>query len=275
MSWDRQITIKTAQEIAIMREAGKINALALAAAYAIIRPGVSTADLNSAAEEVLKKHGVISPFKNYPGPYPYPASTCVSVNEELVHGIPSTKRKLREGDIVSMDCGNTYEGYVADSAFTAVVGEATPEVSKLVAVTEAALYVGIAQLKAGNHVGDVGAAIQRYVEGEGFHVVREYTGHGVGQRMHEGPQVPNYGIPGRGMVLRNGMTIALEPMVLIGSPATRVTADRWTVVSNNGKPTAHFEHSVAITENGPLILTLLPDGTNPTQIAGQVRKEPL
>ncbi|HZU86083.1 MAG TPA: type I methionyl aminopeptidase [Anaerolineaceae bacterium] len=275
MSWDRQITIKTAQEIAIMREAGKINALALAAAYAIIRPGVSTADLNAAAEEVLKKHGVISPFKNYPGPYPYPASTCVSINEELVHGIPSTKRKLREGDIVSMDCGNVYQGFVADSAFTAQVGEVTPEVRQLLEVTEAALYVGIAQMKAGNHVGDIGSAIQRYVEGHGFQVVREYTGHGVGQRMHEGPQVPNYGVAGRGMVLRNGMTIALEPMVLIGNPATRVTADQWTVVSVNGKPTAHFEHTIAVTENGPTILTLLPDGTSPVRIAGQVQQDPV
>jgi methionyl aminopeptidase len=275
MSWDRQITIKSAQEIATMREAGKINALALAAAYAIIRPGVSTADLNAAAEEVLKKHGVVSPFKNYPGPYPYPASTCVSVNEELVHGIPSPKRKLKEGDIVTIDCGNTYQGYVADSAFTAAVGEVSPEVRRLLEVTEAALYVGIEQMKPDNHVGDIGAAIQRYVEAHGFQVVREYTGHGVGARMHEGPQVPNYGTPGRGMVLRSGMTIALEPMVLIGNPATRVTSDQWTVVSANGKPTAHFEHSVAITDAGPVILTLLPDGSSPAQIAGQVRKEPL
>jgi methionyl aminopeptidase len=275
MSWDRQITIKSAQEIATMRAAGFINAEALAAAYAIIRPGVSTADLNAAAEDVLKKHGVYSPFKNYPGPYPYPTSTCVSVNEELVHGIPSQKRKLREGDIVSIDCGTVYEGYVADSAFTAAVGEVSPEVRRLLEVTEGALYVGIAQMKEGKHVGDISSAIQRYVEGHGFQVVREYTGHGIGQRMHEGPQVPNYGVAGRGMLLRNGMTIALEPMVLISNPATHVTADQWTVVSVNGKPTAHFEHTVALTENGPAILTLLPDGTSPAQIAGQVRQDPV
>jgi len=245
-----------------MRIAGRINAEALAAACAIARPGVTTADLNAAAEEVLKKYGVYSPFKNYPGPYPYPASTTVSVNDELVHGIPG-KRKLREGDIVSIDCGTVYEGFVADSAVTIAIGEVSAEVQRLLEVTEGALYAGIAKLIPGNRVGDVSAAIQHYVESRGFYVTREYTGHGVGRQMHEGPQVPNYGIPGRGMVLRPGMTIALEPMVLMGSPYTRVLEDQWTVASQNGLPTAHFEHTVAVTENGPLILTLLADGTPP------------
>lgn len=245
-----------------MRIAGRINAEALAAACAIARPGVTTADLNAAAEEVLKKYGVYSPFKNYPGPYPYPASTTVSVNDELVHGIPG-KRKLREGDIVSIDCGTVYEGFVADSAVTIAIGEVSAEVQRLLEVTEGALYAGIAKLIPGNRIGDVSAAIQHYVESRGFYVTREYTGHGVGRQMHEGPQVPNYGIPGRGMVLRPGMTIALEPMVLMGSPYTRVLEDQWTVASQNGLPTAHFEHTVAVTENGPLILTLLADGTPP------------
>jgi len=240
-----------------MREAGRINAEALAAAKAIIRPGVSTADLNAAAEDVLKKYGVISPFKNYPGPYPYPSSTCVSVNEELVHGIPSQKRKLKEGDIVTMDCGTVYEGFVGDSAFTAGVGEVSPTARKLLDVTEGSLYEGIAQMRPGNHTGDVSSAIQKYVESHGFYVTREYTGHGVGRQMHEGPQLPNYGIPGRGLLLRPGITIAIEPMVLVGTPVTRVMPDQWTVTSWDGSLTAHFEHSVAVTEGNPIILTEL------------------
>ena len=210
-----------------MREAGRINAEALAAAQAIIRPGVTTADLNAAAEEVLKKHGCYSPFKDYPGPYPYPASTCVSVNEELVHGIPGN-RKLKEGDIVSVDCGTVYEGFVGDSTFSAPVGEISSKTRKLLLVTEKALAIGIEKMVAGNTTGDIGAAIQKYVEGQGFQVVREYTGHGVGRHMHEAPQVPNYGTPGQGIPLRAGMTIALEPMVLMGTPYTKVLANQWT-----------------------------------------------
>jgi methionyl aminopeptidase len=258
MAWDRQITIKSAQELKTMRAAGRINAEALAAARAIIRPGVTTADLNAAAEEVLNKYGVYSPFKNYPGPYPYPASTCISINEELVHGIPG-KRKLKEGDIVSMDCGTVFEGYVGDSAFTAGVGEISAQARKLLDVTEQALKTGIAKLRAGNYTGDVGHAIQTFVEKNGLQVVREYTGHGVGRAMHEGPQVPNYGTPGQGYLLRAGMTIALEPMVLVGTYQTKVMPDEWTVCSRDGSLTAHFEHSVAITENGPMILTALED----------------
>jgi methionyl aminopeptidase len=260
MSWDRQVTIKTPHELEIMRQAGRINAEALAAAKAALRPGASTADVNAAAEEVLKKYGVYSPFKNYPGPYPYPASTCVSVNEELVHGIPSKGRKLKEGDIVTVDCGTVYEGFVADSAFTSGVGTISEEARRLLEVTEGALYEGIRYMVVGNHVGDISAAIQRYVESRSLHVTREYTGHGVGRRMHEGPQVPNYGVPGRGLALRAGMTIALEPMVLVKTWQTRVLPDEWTVASADGSLTAHYEHSVAVTENGPVILTALDDG---------------
>lgn len=245
-----------------MREAGRINAEALAAARALVRPGVTTADLNAAAEEVLRKHGCYSPFKGYPGPYPYPASTNVSVNYELVHGIPG-KRKLKQGDIVSVDCGAVYEGYVGDAAFTVGVGEISDEARKLLEATEGALYAGIEKCTAGNHLGDVSAAIQNYSESRGFYVTREYTGHGVGRNMHEGPAVPNFGVPGRGMVLRVGMTIALEPMLLVGTPATRVLPDQWTVASADLSLTAHFEHTVAITENGPLILTTLGDGSVP------------
>jgi len=267
MAWDRQVTIKTQAELDIMRAAGRINAEALAAAHAAIRPGASTADVNAAAEEVLRKHGVISPFKNYPGPYPYPASTCVSVNDELVHGIPSKSRRLKEGDIVTVDCGNIYQGFVADSAFTAGVGALSETAQHLLEVTEGALYEGIRHMVAGNRIGDVSAAIQQYVESRGLHVTREYTGHGVGRQMHEGPQVPNYGTAGRGIVLRPGMTIALEPMVLVRTWQTRVMPDEWTVASADGSLTAHFEHSVAVTENGPFILTAPNDES--TSLSGR------
>jgi methionyl aminopeptidase len=262
MSWERQITIKSKVELELMREAGKINAEALQAAADVAQPGVTTTELNAAADAVLKKHGVYSPFFNYPGAYPYPASTTISINEELVHGIPG-KRVLKEGDIVSIDCGTVYEGYVADSAITVPVGEVSELTRQLLSVTEEALYVGIKLMAPGNHVGDVSSAVQTYVESHGFFVTREYTGHGVGREMHEGPQVPNYGIPGRGILLRPGMTIALEPMVLVGTPATRVLKDQWTVISADRSLTAHFEHTVAISEAGPVILSLLEDGSRP------------
>ena len=250
----RNIYIKSPEEIAIMQQAGRINAMALAAVQEMIRPGVTTADLDAAAAEVIRKHGARPAFLGVPGAYPYPATTTVSVNDELVHGIPG-KRRLNEGDIVSVDCGTIFEGFVGDSAFSIGVGEISTEAQRLIEVTEKSLYIGISMLRAGNRVGDVGAAIQEFVEGQGFHLTREYTGHGVGRAMWEGPQVPNYGIAGRGTLLRPGMTIALEPMVLVGSPRTRVLPDQWTVASANGKLTAHFEHSVAITDKGPLVLT--------------------
>ncbi len=269
MSWDRKVAIKTPRELEIMRVAGRINAEALVACRTAIRPGATTADVNAAAEEVHKKYGVYSPFKNYPGPYPYPASVCVSINEELVHGIPG-KRKIKEGDIVSVDCGTVYEGFVGDSAFTVGVGEISPKYRHLLEVTEKSLYVGIDQMWPGKRVGDISSAIQQYVEGQGLQVTREYTGHGVGHEMHEGPQVPNYGIAGTGMLLRAGMVVAVEPMVLLEIPLTKVLNDEWTVVSRDGTPTAHFEHSIAITEDGPMILTVLEDGTSPVQIAGHI-----
>lgn len=256
MSWERQIHIKSPAELEIMREAGRINATVLATVKELLQPGVTTAELNAAAEDVLRKHGCISPFKGYGHP-PFPASITVSINRELVHGIPSKKRKLNAGDIVSIDCGTVFNGFVGDSAFTAGVGEISPDAQKLLEVTEGALCAAIEQMRPGKRTGDVSAAIQQYVESRGFYVTREYTGHGVGRDMHEGPQVPNYGVPGRGLPLRPGMTIALEPMVLVGSPATRVLSDQWTVVSANGSLTAHFEHSVAITEGDPLVLTVL------------------
>jgi methionyl aminopeptidase len=254
MNWARQIHTKNAAEISIMREAGRINAKALAATRELLKPGVTTADLNAAAEEVLRKHGAVSPFKGYGRP-PFPSSITVSVNEQLVHGIPG-KRKLKEGDLVSVDCGAYFEGYVADSAYSAGVGVIPPDVQRLLEVTEGALHAGISQMRPGKRTGDVSAAIQQYVESRGFFVTRVYTGHGVGRQMHEGPEVPNYGVAGRGLELRTGLVLALEPMVLVGTPETRVLADQWTVVSADGSLTAHFEHSVAVTEGDPLILTV-------------------
>ena len=255
MSWARQIHLKSPVELQIMREAGRINASVLAAVKERLQPGVSTADLNAAAEDVLRKHGCISPFKGYGHP-PFPTSITVSINQELVHGIPSKNRKLKAGDIVSIDCGTVYEGWVADSAFTGGVGEISPEARQLLDVTEGSLYAGIEKMRVGNRTGDVSAAIQNFVESHGFHVTREYTGHGVGKQMHEGPQVPNYGKPGSGLPLKAGMTVAIEPMVLVGTSETRVLPDKWTVVSADGSLTAHFEHSVAVTEGDPLILTV-------------------
>ena len=257
MDWARKIHVKNSVEIEIMQEAGRINATVHATVRELLKPGVTTAELNAAAEEVLRSHNVISPFKNYPGPYPYPASITVCINEELVHGIPTKKRKLKEGDIVSIDCGTAFGGFVADSAFSAGVGKLSSAAQKLLDVTEGALAAGIDKMRPGNRTGDVSAAIQKYVEDRGYYVTREYTGHGVGRQMHEGPQVPNYGTPGRGMLLRPGVTIALEPMVLVGTAKTKVLADQWTVISADKSLTAHFEHSIAVTEGEPLILTVL------------------
>lgn len=256
MNQGRGVVIKSERELALMREAGKINAKALTAAVSVIQHGVSTAEVDAAAAEVLREHGAESAFLGYPGPYPYPAVTTVSVNDELVHGIPG-KRRLKEGDIVSIDCGSVVDGFVADSAITVGVGDISPEAQRLIDVTEQALFECIGKMRVGNKTGDLSAAVQTYVEANGFNVVREYTSHGVGRSMHEDPQVPNYGKAGRGLPIRVGMTIALEPMVLTGEPDTRVLPDQWTVASRDGKLTAHFEHTVAATQNGPWILTVL------------------
>ena len=255
MSWSRQILLKSPAELDVMREAGRVNATVLVTVKELLKPGVSTADLNAAAEEVLRKHGCVSPFKGYGHP-PFPSSITVSINQELVHGIPSKQRKLKSGDIVSIDCGTVLDGFVADSAFSAGVDEISFEAQKLLDVTNEALQAGISKMRVGNRTGDISAAIQNYVESHGFHVTREYTGHGVGRQMHEGPQVPNYGRAGTGMPLKAGMTIAIEPMVLVGTANTKVLADQWTVVSADGSLTAHFEHSIAVTEGEPRILTV-------------------
>ena len=252
---DRPIVIKNPPEIEVMREAGRINAMVLQEVGKMIQPGVATEELDAVAEELIRDNGGKSAFKNYPGPYPYPATLTISINEELVHGIPG-KRKLVEGDIVSIDSGTILDGFVADSAFSMGVGEISAQAQQLLDVTEKALYKGIEKMRSGNRVGDVSATIQQYVEGYKYHVPREYTGHGVGRNMHEGPLVPNFGVSGRGIPLRPGITVALEPMVMIGTHRTRVLDDQWTVISADRSLTAHFEHSVAVTEGEPIILTV-------------------
>ncbi|MEJ2484489.1 MAG: type I methionyl aminopeptidase [Anaerolineales bacterium] len=254
MAWERNVVIKSQEELEIMRAAGRINALALQAVREAIAPGITTGALDKIAEAVIRDHGAIPAFLGYPGPTPYPATINSCINEEMVHAIPGN-RMIKEGDLVSIDCGTVYEGFVADSAFSVGVGEVTPEVQKLLDVTNKALEIGISKMRPGNRVGDVSSAIQKYVESFSFHVPREYTGHGVGRQMHEGPQVPNWGLPGRGMTLRSGMTIALEPMVLVGTFRTRIQPDQWTVTSMDGSLTAHAEHSVAVTDGDPRILT--------------------
>ena len=255
MNGGRQVHLKSKQELEAMREAGRVNAEILETVRSMIAPGVATADLNAAADEVLKKHRCYSPFKGYGHP-PFPASICTSVNEELVHGIPSKKRVLRDGDIISIDSGTVLDGFVADSAFTAGAGEISQEARHLLETTEGALAAAVQQMRPGKRTGDISAAIQGFAEGRGLHVTREYTSHGVGREMHEAPMVPNFGEAGTGIPLRPGMTIAIEPMVLVGTHATRVLRDKWTVVSADRSLTAHFEHTVAVTEGEPLILTL-------------------
>jgi len=256
MVWERTVVLKSKQEIEVMRAAGRINALALQAVRAHIRPGVTTAELDKLAEDVIRDYGAEPAFLGYPGVTPYPGTINASINDELVHGLPGN-RELEEGDIISIDCGTIYEEFVADSAFTVPVGEVAAEAQQLIDVAEKALWIGIEHMRSGNRVGDVSSAIQEYVEDFGYNVPREYSGHGVGRKMHEGPQVPNYGLPGHGLSLRPGITIALEPMVMAGSERTRVLSDGWTVSSSDGSLTAHFEHSIAVTEDAPLILTAL------------------
>ena len=254
---NRDISIKNDNELMLMREAGRLNAKALAAVREAVRPGISTAELDKIAENMIRENNAEPVFKGYPGPYPYPATLTICVNSELVHGIPSEKILLQEGDIVSIDCGTYYKGYVGDSAFTMGVGTISDEAQRLIDVTEQSLYEGIKKMWPGNRLGDVSSSIQNYVEKNGYFVTRIYTGHGVGKKMHEGPQLPNYGTPGKGLKLEPGMTIAIEPMVLVGTDKTRVLEDKWTVVSADGSLTAHFEHTVGVTESGPIILTSL------------------
>jgi methionyl aminopeptidase len=255
------IILKSRPEIALMREAGRIVARVHEAMQEMVRPGVTTAALNERAEQIIRQHGAVPTFLGYPhtGRNDFPASICASINEELVHGIPSVKRWLEPGDIISIDVGATYKGWVGDSAWTYPVGEVDAESKALMEATEGSLWAGIAQAKAGNFLADISKAVETYVTQRGFHVVREYTGHGVGQRMHEEPNVLNY-VPagvGKGPRLKAGMTFALEPMVGVGTWRTKVMPDGWLVVMADGKRAAHFEHTIALTEGEPEILTVL------------------
>jgi methionyl aminopeptidase len=246
------ITLKSPREIELMRKSGKITAKTLTRLIDAVKPGVTTAELNEIAEESIRSMGGIPTFLGYNG---YPASICTSVNEQVVHGIPGTYT-LREGDLFSIDIGTTLDGYVSDSAITVPVGNVSEAADRLLRVTQECLMLGIAQMKAGNHLGDIGAAVQRHAEKNGYGVVRDLVGHGIGTKMHEEPQVPNYGRPGQGLELRNGLVLALEPMITEGAYQVRTLADGWTVVTEDGKLAAHFEHTIAVTEEGPRILTL-------------------
>ena len=246
------IIYKSPEEIEKMRRAGRITAAAIERILTAVRPGITTGHLDGLAEETMREMGAVPSFKGYRG---FPATICASINQEIVHGIPG-RRVLMEGDLLSLDVGAVWEGYHGDSAVSVFVGEPPSDVAeKLVRVTEDALEAGIAQLRPGGHLSDVGHAVQQVAEGAGFSVVREYVGHGVGRALHEDPQIPNYGDPGRGIQIRPGLVVAIEPMVNVGGWQTRVLADKWTVVTADGSLSAHFEHTVAITANGPEILT--------------------
>ena len=236
-----------------MRRSGSIVRQVLEAARQQVAPGVSTMELERAAERMISESGAVSAFKGY---HDYPCVLCTSINHEVVHGIPSEKRKLKEGDILSIDCGVVLDGYYADAAITVAVGEeVTPERRKLLEVTKTSLERAIQKVRIGNTLGDIGSAVQQHVEANGFSVVREFVGHGIGTRLHEDPQVPNYGAAGQGYRLREGMVLAIEPMVNIGKPDVKVLEDHWTAVTEDGSPSAHFEHCVAVTRDGPLVLT--------------------
>lgn len=247
------VVLKSSQEIEKMRRAGHIVREVLETVRGLVKPGVTTFDLEKAADAKIKELGAKAAFKGYHG---FPCVLCTSVNSEVVHGIPSVKRVLKEGDIVSVDCGAVIDGFYGDSAITVPVGEKIdPETARLLKVTEASLHAGIAVVKPGATLGDIGAAVQGVVEAEGFSVVRDFVGHGIGSNMHEDPQIPNYGEAGRGMKLRAGMVIAIEPMVNAGQPDVKVLRDGWTAVTNDGSMSAHFEHTVAVTDTGAKILT--------------------
>lgn len=247
------VTLKTEAEIATMRRAGLVVAEMLARCSAAVKPGVTTGELDRIAREVLKEHGATSSFLGYGYP-PFPATICTSVNEEIVHGIPG-KRKLREGEIVGIDAGAIVDGWHADAAVTVPVGNVSAEAARLIATAEESLRRAIAVVRAGGRLGDIGATVQRYAEGNGYTVVRNYVGHGIGRAMHEPPQVPNHGNAGQGRPINEGLCLAIEPMINIGRPETKLEADDWTVVTADGSLSAHFEHTIAVTPAGAVVLT--------------------
>jgi methionyl aminopeptidase len=248
-----RVVRKSPEEIEKMRRSGSMVRQVLNHVKQLVAPGATTMDLEKAAEKLIADLGAKPAFKGY---YNYPCVLCTSINEEIVHGIPSEKRMLKAGDIVSIDCGVVFDGYYGDAAITVPVGDSvSAELKTLLEVTEASLYKGIEQVKIGNTVGHVGSAIQKHVEAAGFSVVREFVGHGIGTRLHEAPQIPNYGKKGQGAELTEGMVLAIEPMVNTGGPEAKVLSDKWTAVTVDGSYSAHFEHCVAVTKQGPMILT--------------------
>jgi len=246
------IVCRSAVELERMREAGRLVGEVLTELTAKVAPGVSTAELDELAEKRIRQAGATPAFKGYHG---YPATICASINDEVIHGIPSGRRVLAEGDIISIDVGASLEGYFGDSAVTLPVGQVSEQAATLLRVTEESLYRAIERVRPGSRVSDIGHAVQKHVEAFGFSVVREFVGHGIGQKMHEEPQVPNYGEPGRGPRLSEGMVLAIEPMVNAGKPTVKVLADGWTAVTRDGSLSAHFEHTVAVMAGEPWILT--------------------
>jgi methionyl aminopeptidase len=246
------VTRKSNREIELMKEAGRIVALAHEAAKGLIRPGVSTKEIDDLVEKVILSYGAIPSFKNYNG---FPASACISINEEVVHGIPSPVKILKDGDIVSVDIGAQYKGYHGDSAWTYACGEISEDAKRLLKGTEESLFKGLEFAKPNNRLSDISHAIQVHAESLGFSVVREFVGHGLGRHLHEDPQIPNYGLPNRGIVLKPGMTLAIEPMINLGNKEVRVLSDGWTTITRDKSLSAHFEHSILITKTGYEILT--------------------
>ena len=246
------IVLKTARELGIMREACRISAQALELIGKAIEPGVTTAELDRLAEKFILSQGAVPNFKNYHG---YPATACISINNEVIHGIPTGKRKIKEGDIVSVDLGALFDGYHGDNAATFACGDISDEAQRLINATRESLYEGIKMVRAGGRIGDISNAIQSYVEARGYSVVRDFVGHGVGTSLHEAPEVPNFGTAGRGVRLMPGMTLAIEPMINVGTHEVKVMPDGWTVLTKDGSLSAHFEHTVAITPEGPQIMT--------------------
>lgn len=251
MKTGKPISIKSPEDIQVMREAGKILAAIVNELKSSLKIGVATKDIDAVAENLMKKYQVTPAFKGYRG---FPGCICISINQEVVHGIPSSRR-LNEGDIASLDVGLIYKGFYSDTATTVGIGEIPTGLAKLLSVTEDALYRGIEQARIDNHLSDVSHAVQKFVEANGFSVVRDFVGHGIGRNLHEEPEIPNFGPPYQGPVLKEGMVLAIEPMVNLGAWHTKILSDGWTVVTQDGKPSAHFEHTVAITKNGPEILT--------------------
>lgn len=252
-----KIFLKTDDEIELMRRANRLVGLTLAEVAKNIKPGVTTLQLDKVAEEFIRDHGAIPTFKNFPNPYgePFPASICTSVNECVVHGIPSDNVVLKEGDIISVDCGTLLDGFCGDSAYTFCVGDVSPEVRELLKVTKESLYLGIEQAVHGKHIGDIGFTVQQYCENHGYGIVRELTGHGIGREMHEDPQIPNYGRRGNGAMLKSSMCVAIEPMVTMGDRQVWMLPDKWSIVTRDGKPAAHFEHTVAVCKGKAEILS--------------------